>query len=67
MTDSVVLGWVMWRRSAAAWACFSSAEVAEVTLETGLVLPSLVVPVGFGEVRVSVGAVGEVAPAAPVA
>jgi hypothetical protein len=30
--------------------------VAEVTLETGLTLPSVIVPVGFGEVRVSVGA-----------
>lgn len=28
--------------------------VTEATLETGLKLPSLVVPVGFGEVRVSV-------------
>jgi alpha-glucosidase len=31
-----------------------AAEVTEVTLETGLNLPSLVVPVGFGEVRVNV-------------
>ena len=37
------------------------AAVAEATLETGLTLPSLVVPVGFGEVRVSVGRVGDAA------
>ena len=30
------------------------APVTEATLETGLTLPSLVVPVGFGEVRVNV-------------
>ena len=30
------------------------APVADATLETGLILPSLVVPVGFGEVRVRV-------------
>ncbi|MBF9142296.1 hypothetical protein [Hymenobacter properus] len=42
------------------------AEVAEVTLETGLVLPAVVVPVGFGEVRVSVGPAGEAAPVALV-
>ena len=30
------------------------AAVADATLETGLTLPSLVVPVGFGEVRVNV-------------
>ena len=35
-----------------------AAEVTEATLETGLVLPGFVVPVGFGEVRVSVGAAG---------
>jgi len=38
------------------------AAVTDATLETGLTLPSLVVPVGFGEVRVNVVAsgVGEV-------
>jgi alpha-glucosidase len=41
-----------------------AAEMAEVTLETGLVLPSLVVPVGFGEVRVSAGAAEVAAPVA---
>jgi hypothetical protein len=45
------------------------AEVAEVTLETGVGLPGRVGPVGFGEGRVRVGPVlgekGEVA--APVA
>jgi len=44
------------------------AEATEATLETGLKLPSLVVPVGFGEVRVNVVppvAGKEVAPAAP--
>ena len=30
------------------------AAVVDATLETGLTLPSLVVPVGFGEVRVNV-------------
>ena len=34
------------------------AEVTEATLETGLMLPSLVVPVSFGEVRVNVVGVG---------
>ena len=45
-----------------------AAPVTEATLETGLKLPSLVVPVGFGEVRVSVVppvVAKEVAPAAP--
>ncbi|WP_197076826.1 glycoside hydrolase family 31 protein [Hymenobacter terrenus] len=47
-----------------------AAEVTEAPLETGLTLPSLIVPVGFGEVRVSVlPPVAEkvVAPATPVA
>ena len=30
------------------------AAVVDATLETGLTLPSLVVPIGFGEVRVNV-------------
>ena len=45
-----------------------AAPVTEATLETGLKLSSLVVPVGFGEVRVSVVppvVAKEVAPAAP--
>ena len=37
------------------------AIVADAPLETGLTLPSIVVPVGFGEVRVTV--VPPVAPA----
>ena len=47
-----------------------AAPVSEATLETGLQLPSLVVPVGFGEVRVTVvPPMGEQveAPAAPAA
>ena len=41
-----------------------AATVAEVALETGLALPSLVVSVGFGEVRVKV--VPPPAPSSPV-
>ena len=43
----------------------AATPVAEATLETGLTLPSVVVGVGFGEVRVSVvPLVGEQLPAA---
>ena len=47
-----------WRKGPGRCGCYfwpsQPAPVTDATLETGLTLPSLVVPVGFGEVRVNV-------------
>ena len=43
------------------WVDAAVTPAAEVPLETGLTLPGVVVGVGFGEVRVSVVGVGNLA------